>query len=85
MPRKRVSIARLLAACIAALTLIAALPQAALAEEEKLWTRWAEEVTDRDTLEIPFAILFSLPAMLMTTPFYWGILALDAMDDDGDE
>lgn len=83
MPSKRPSIARSLAAGIAIFGLLAALPQAALAADDGLWARWADEVTDRENVwEIPLAVIFSLPAMLVSTPFYWGNLALDALGDD---
>ena len=75
---KRTGAARAIAALIAALALFAAAPQAALAEKEGIWGQWAEEVTDRATkAEIPFAVLFTLPAMIVITPFWWAQAALD--------
>jgi len=55
---------------------------AAKAADEDLWQRWVEEVTERDRFEIPFAILFSLPAMILTTPFWLGELAYDKLTED---
>jgi hypothetical protein len=86
--RKKTGIARAIAASIAALALLAAAPQAALAEMEGIWGRWADEVIHRPTkAEIPFAILFSLPAMIVITPFWWVQAAMDKMrgeDEDYD-
>jgi len=84
---KRSGIARAVAASIAALTLLAAAPQAAFAAKEGIWSRWAKEVVSRPTkAEIPFAVLFTLPAMIIITPFWWAQAAMDKMkSDDEDE
>ena len=80
---KRTDVVRAIAATIAALTLFAAVPQAALAEKEGIWGQWADEVTDRQTkAEIPFAILFTLPAMIVITPFWWVQAAMEKMSGD---
>jgi hypothetical protein len=80
---KRTDVTRAIAAGIAALALLAALPQAALAEQEGIWSQWADEVTDRATkAEIPFAVLFTIPAMIVITPFWWAQKALDKMRGD---
>jgi hypothetical protein len=83
MPPNRTDIVRAIAAVIAALALLAAAPQAALAEDQGIWSQWAEEVTDRETkAEIPFAVLFTLPAMIVITPFWWVQKAMAKMKGD---
>jgi hypothetical protein len=82
MSMRKTTMARVTATLIAALTLVAATPQPALALDDNLWSQWVEEVTDRDTLEIPFAILFSLPAMIATTPFWLGEMAFAKLTED---
>ena len=85
MLSKRTGIVRAIAAVIAALALLAAAPQAALAEDQGIWSQWAEEVTDRETkAEIPFAVLFTLPAMIVITPFWCAQKALTKMKSDDD-
>jgi hypothetical protein len=77
---KRTGIARAIAASIAAVVLLAASPQTALAAEQGLWSQWAHDVIHRPTkAEIPFAILFTLPAMIVITPFMWAQAALAKM------
>jgi hypothetical protein len=89
MLRKKTGIARAIAASIAAVALLAAAPQTALAAKQGIWSQWAHEVISRPTkAEIPFAILFTLPAMIAITPFYWAQAALAKMkggDEDEDE
>ncbi len=77
---KRTATTRFIATLIATLALVAAVPQAAFAEDENIWTLWAAEVTERSAFEMPFAILFSLPAMIATTPFWLGKLALEKLE-----
>ncbi|MBW2268144.1 MAG: hypothetical protein JRH16_06175 [Deltaproteobacteria bacterium] len=74
---------RCAATLVAALALSAATPQtAACAEVENVWARWTAEVLERDAKwEIPIALIASLPAMLVITPFWAGQLALQAWDD----
>jgi hypothetical protein len=74
---------RLAAALVAALALSAATPlTAASAEVENIWSRWTNEVLDREAKwEIPFAILASVPAMLLITPIWAGQLALEKWGD----
>jgi hypothetical protein len=76
---------RTIAATIAAVILVAATPQAASAEVDNIWTIWASEVTDRQMAEIPFVILTSLPAMILSTPFWAGVVAVDAYKHRGAE
>jgi len=73
---------RTAAVLIAVLGLAAVTPTAAQAQDEGLWQRWVEEVTDRDKIEIPFAILFSLPAMIVTTPFWLAEVAYGKLTAD---
>jgi len=82
MSMRKTTIVRFSATLIAALTLLAANPQLALAEDDGLWNRWVEEVTDRQAFEIPFAVLFSLPAMIVTTPFWLAELAVAKLTED---
>jgi hypothetical protein len=79
---KRTAIARAIATLITVFVLVAAVPQTALAEEQGIWSQWVAEVADRSKPEIPIAILFSLPAMIVSTPFWLGQLALDKMRGD---
>ena len=80
---KRTDVVRAVAAAIATLALVAAVPQAALAEDRGIWGQWADEVADRATkAEIPFAVLFTLPAMIVITPFWWIQRAMDKMKGD---
>jgi len=74
---------KILASGVAILGLVTAAPQAALAADvENIWARWFAEVTDREGPEIPFAILFSLPAMILSTPFWVGAVTLKALKND---
>jgi hypothetical protein len=83
MLAKRTAIARAIATLITVFVLVAAVPQTALADEESgIWSQWVAEVADRSKPEIPIAILFSLPAMIVSTPFWLGQLALDKMRGD---
>ena len=80
-------LARSLAVAIAVCVTTAATPTTASAEVENVWSIWAERVLDREhKVEIPLAILASIPAMLMITPIWAGQVALDAWtSDDEDE
>lgn len=72
------------ATAAAMLALLLAVPGAAQAKVDNIWSRWYKEVTNRDKPEIPFAILFSLPAMIFTTPFWLGELTIEELTrDDG--
>ena len=82
MSMRKSRIARIVATLIAALALLATAPQTALAEDEGLWNRWVEEVTDRQAIEVPFVILFSIPAMIVTTPFWFAGWAVDKLEGD---
>ena len=71
------------ATLVAALALTAATPQPAVAEVENIWSRWTSEVLDRDSKwEIPFAILTSVPAMILVTPIWAAQLALEKWGGD---
>ena len=83
MHAKRTVIARAIATLVAAVVLVAGVPQTALAEEENPWSQWWSEVADRGTVaEIPLAIIFSIPAMICITSFWLGQLALDKIRGD---
>jgi len=75
--------------CVAAVTILALLgatPGAAFAETPPLWSVWVDQVAKRESKpEIPFAILFSLPPMLVVTPFWLGNLAVDKAKGGDDE
>jgi hypothetical protein len=72
---RRTAMRRLLASFIAVLSLGVASPGSALAVDN-LWAEWKEGVTQRSRGEVPFAILITLPAMLVTTPFWAGAWAV---------
>jgi hypothetical protein len=82
MLMKRTATTRVIATLITTLALLAAVPQAAHAETENLWKYWASDFENRSPWEMPFAILFSLPAMIVTTPFWLGNAALDKLKGD---
>jgi len=84
MLEKRTATTRVFATLIAAIALVVAVPQAALAEDENLWKQWASEMKERSPYEMPFAILFSLPAMIATTPFWLGTIAYDKLTEKDD-
>jgi hypothetical protein len=73
---------KFLATAVTALALAVSAPGAALADVENIWSRWYQEVTTRDKPEIPFAILFSLPAMIFSTPFWAGMIAVEKISGD---
>ena len=77
--------AQTVAVAAAVFTLVVATPQSALAKVDNLWALWASEVTDRSKAEIPFVILTSLPAMLVSTPFWFGVWSLDKIKHAGDD
>jgi hypothetical protein len=62
---------RLLASFIAVLSLGVASPDSAVAVDN-IWAEWKNGVTQRSRVEIPFAILITLPPMIVTTPFWGG-------------
>lgn len=66
--------------CVSA-ALAASVPSAAVADE--FWGLWASEVKQRVWWERPFAIVFSLPAMLVTTPFWAGTKAYGSLKNRG--
>lgn len=69
-------ITRTIAATLTILALVAA-PQAAMAEVDNLFKVWATEVTDRSMVEVPFAVIVSLPALLVSAPFWFGVWSVD--------
>ncbi len=74
---------RFAASLVAALALSAATPQPAIADVENIWGRWTSEVLDRDSKwEIPFALLVSVPAMILVTPIWAVQLALEKWGGD---
>jgi len=70
-----------IAAIVAAL--VVAIPRPALARVDNLWGVWASEVTNRSKIELPFVILASLPAMIISTPFWFGVWSLDRLKHPG--
>jgi len=76
---------RTAAIAAAACALVVATPQTALAKVDNLWSVWASEVTDRSKVEIPFVILTSLPAMIISTPFWFGVWSVDKIKHSGDD
>jgi hypothetical protein len=62
--------------------LLASMPAAAQADE--FWGLWASEVKLRVWWEMPFVIVFSLPAMIVTTPFWAGTKAYVSLTSDDD-
>jgi hypothetical protein len=86
MLRRRTGLTRAIATLVAALALVAALPQAALADGGGIWGQWFREVADRGTkAEIPVAILFSFPAMVVVTPIWLAQVAMDKLRGEDDE
>lgn len=81
---RRPLVVRFGAALGAALVFTAAAPlPAASAEVENIWSRWTNEVLDRDSKwEIPLALIASVPAMILITPVWAGQLAVQALTDD---
>ncbi|MBW2287490.1 MAG: hypothetical protein JRG80_03415 [Deltaproteobacteria bacterium] len=76
---------RVAAVAAAVCALVVATPQTAMAEVDNIWSIWASEVTDRSKVEVPFAILTSLPAMILSTPFWFGTWSLDKIENLGDD
>lgn len=64
------------------IALAAGTPAAAQADD--FWGLWASEVVQRSWWEMPFTIAFSFPAMLVTTPFWAGNMAVGAVKNRGD-
>ena len=86
MPVKNAAIARTIAAAMAITVLLAAVPQTALAQDEGFWGEWTSQVTDRATkAEIPIAILFTFPIMVILTPFWLTQVAVAKMSGGEDE
>ena len=83
MHGKNTRIFRSVAVLITIFALVAAAPQIARAEVDPFWGRWWKEVAQRDTkAEIPFAVLFSIPPMMLATPFWLGMKAYSGLSDD---
>ena len=74
---------RVLAALCMATALALGAPMSAAADE--FWGLWASEVRQRVWWERPFAIIFSLPAMVVTTPFWASTKAYGAIKNRGDD
>jgi len=73
---------RVIGSLIAVAFLMAAVPQSAFAEEKSFWAQWATAPTLTDRVsrpEIPIAILFTFPVMVVTTPFWLLKIGLDKM------
>jgi len=83
MRAKMARMGRVMTATIALVALLAAVPPAALAEGDGIWSQWASEVTNRNSkVEAAFAVVFSLPAMIVITPFWWVELAMEKLSGD---
>lgn len=78
MPRRS---RQLFAALGMALALAVGTPVTASADD--FWGLWARELKERPWWEVPFATLFSFPAMVVTTPFWAGTEAWGAMKGRG--
>lgn len=76
--------ARIAAIAAAVFMLVVATPQAAVAAVDNIWAVWVREVTNRSKVEVPFVILTSLPAMLISTPFWFGLWSVDKIKSAGD-
>ena len=90
MRSRRAGISRRLgAATLAALCLTLATPPSALADDppQGLWARWWDGATHREfAAEIPFAVLVTLPAMLVVTPIWLAAHGYERLTgDEGDE
>jgi len=72
--KRRIRLTAALAVCA---TMSWATPPAASADE--FWGLWASEVVQRSWWEMPFVIVFSLPPMVVTTPFWATTKAVGAM------
>jgi hypothetical protein len=66
------------ASVLAATVLLVVAPSAAHAEDD-FWGLWGRNVIERPVWEVPFAIIISLPAMIVTTPFWAGGKAIGAI------
>jgi hypothetical protein len=85
--RREVAVKRATRVCafVAVIAGIALVPPAALAEAEGIWSRWASGVTKREIkAEIPFVVLFSLPPMIVITPFWLVQVAVEKMGGEDD-
>jgi hypothetical protein len=87
MLAKKLALRRGTASLVAVLVLLASAAPTALAEDKGIWSQWAARVTDRESkAEVPLAIVFTLPAMVLITPIWLGKLAIQSLsgDDDSD-
>jgi len=74
---------RAIAILCAAIALAASTP--AVAQADDFWGLWVSEIKQRTWWEMPFTILFSFPAMVVTTPFWAGNNAVGALKNMGDD
>ena len=86
MASHRRKLLRTIAAVITTLALLAVAPTTALAQEEPgFWSIWAKQSWKRESkAEIPFAVIVSLPPMLVCTPIWLvnlGVGAITGGDD----
>lgn len=68
---------RVMAALLACTMLSWAAPPNASADD--FWGLWGREIKQRVWWEMPFAVAISLPAMVLTTPFWAGRNATRAL------
>jgi hypothetical protein len=83
LEKKRIK--RAAAVTVTVFALVGAAPQAAMAKVDNLWKAWAAEVTNRSMVEVPFAVLTSFPALLISTPFWFGVWTLDKIKHRGSD
>ena len=80
--RRSRSTLRVTVALVAACSMLSwAGPNTASADD--FWGLWASEITQRTWWEMPFVIVVSFPAMVVTTPFWLGNLGVGAMKGGG--
>jgi hypothetical protein len=78
--RRSSGIRRTVATICITMSLAAVAPATASADE--FWGLWYREVKQRIWWERPFAIIFSTPAMIVTTPFWAGTKAYGKLTGD---
>lgn len=80
---RRARLKRSLAVLCTAVAMASSLPVTAQADD--FWGLWVREVPQRVWWERPFAIIFSFPAMVVTTPFWAGTKAVGAIKSSGSD
>ena len=76
-------IARFAAAALVVFALVAPTPAHAV---QNIWKKWYNSFQYREyKWEIPFAIITTIPAMVVVTPFWLGTAALEALESDDED